>query len=204
MSASFLAGLSGYSKDMLQQVDPDGSPLLLLHPTLLLTEKQCDYLSWDEIKQCVDMHLYIDGKMFPFALEPTRLSPNQMLVSMLLPGSHEGLYLPLDWQRPAINLRSEWTLDFSRYGLCHELGFTQISHTQQLILKMPDDTGAAVPLVLNTFASTSNELTAVSADPYHLKRRAELTRASIDQIDGQTLITETLTATLLNGLAVSA
>lgn len=194
------AGGVGYSRDMLEQVAPDGTPLLLLRPTLLLTEEQSDFLSWDEIKNCIDLRLYIDGKMYPFVLHPMRISSNLMQVSMLRSGSDEGIYLPIEPGRQSVNLRFEWTLDFAQYGLEEARNNVEISHTQAVILAPAEADTAGTPNVQTTLASCGCTDLSVSTDLHHLKKRFGLTSARVDTLGEKVVISETLNASFLGNL----
>lgn len=203
-TALTLRTTGGYTKDMLRQVEPDGSPLLLLRPTLMLTEEQCDFLSWEEIQSCIELRIYVNGKMYPFVLEPVRLSQNQLLVSMVRPGSWEGVYLPLGWTSQSVHLRYEWSLDFARYGL-HEPGqHSEISHNQLVILEQKVPSTIEHPLVLVLMDSTNNPGMAISSDLYQLERRQDLTLAVIDQNGDHVVISESINASIRSQAKASA
>lgn len=199
-----LRSSGGYTNDMLHQVEPDGSPLLLLRPTLMLTEEQCDFLSWEEIQNCIELRVYVNGKMYPFALEPVRLSQNQLLVSMVRPGSWEGVYLPLAWSSQSVHLRYEWSLDFARYGLDEPGLHSEISHNQLVILEQKTPSTIEHPLVLELLDSVSNPSMAISSDLYQLERRKALTLADIDRDGDHVVISENINATIRGLVQASA
>lgn len=195
---------TNYTDDMLRQVEADGTPLLLLQPSLLLTEEQCDFLSWEEIKNSIQVRLYIDSKMFPFVLEPARIFDNQMLVTMVREGSREGLYLPLERERTTINLRYEWVLDFASYGLGDVADVCELSHNQILVIHANQKHSSQVPEVYALSGSSEQEIIAVNLEQHTLSQRSKLLGSAVDLVDNKIVLSESLVVSSITALQASA
>lgn len=171
------------------------SVYLLVRPSLLLTEAQADFLTWPEIMSCIDLKLYVNGQQIPLLFTASRLTPNQMVVTMLPKGVRCGLHLPISVDVASAHLRLDWSLDFGRYGPLAGLDSIAISHNQQVHIET-----ASADLERSLVFSTDGDnafdpCNLVSADPNHMKKRCALFGAEFDALDQHYLVSESVLAT---------
>jgi len=193
--------VGGYSAEAIKLVTPDCYPVLLLQPTLKLTEEQYDSLLWEQIKESIKLNMYIDHKLYPFVFEPVRLNANQMLISMLCNDSSEGVCLLLDEWRKSLFVRFEWVLNFGQYNLESKQPLVVISHHQEIVLDPQLTMHPPSPTVLTIsppYESTLFMRMAVSTDLEHLARRSDFKTTLNDGNRIKICISERLYAGVFN------
>lgn len=191
---------AGFSEDALKLVSPECYAILLLQPTLKLTEEQNDSLYWEQIKEGIKLTMYIDHKLYPFAFEPVRCNANQMLISMLCNDSR-GVCLLLDEGRKNVSVRFEWVLNFGQYNVESKQPLIEISHRQQIVLDSQITMRTSSPLVLTIsppYESTLFMRMAVSTDLEHLARRSDFKTTFMDDHRTKICISERLYAGVYN------